>query len=330
MPLRLYAPGTRKGNKTYIARGSIGNKVYEFNTYTAEAKAAQRVARELTASIKEEQKSVPDGSKLTFVQAAKLYSDFRKPVPVEQSRIDKVVCEIGRDRIRDIRAVDVHALAVKMYPDGAAATRNRWVIRPIVTVLHYCANAGLCNWIKVPSFREPRPITRALTADAAAALIEAAETPQQRLLLTWLFLQGTRITATLKLDWDQIDIRARRVKFFNRKGDRWESFPIHAAVLAELKRTNPKEGRVFIWRDRSSLRRWLPRVCKAAGVPEFTPHMGRHTLGTMMSDNNETLKAIMGALGHSQPSSSLRYQRGDVEMVRAATGRVNLPLGRLV
>ena len=53
--------------------------------------------------------------------------------------------------------------------------------------------------------------------------------------------------------------------------------------------------------------------------------MARHTLGTMMAANGESLRAIMAALGHTQASSSLRYQAADIEMVRAATGRVKLP-----
>ena len=219
---------------------------------------------------------------------------------------------------------DFHFLAVRMHPKATAATRNRNVLRPAVTILHHSASAGLCDWIRVKTFKEARPVTRALDPAAAAALIKASEPGPQRLLLTWLFFQGARISATLALDWDQIDLHAKTVKLFNAKGDRWETFPLHDATLAEL---GPQsEGRVFPWSNRSSLRRWLPQLCARVGV-EFTPHMGRHTLGTMMAANGETLRAIMAALGHTTPSSSIRYQGADIEMVRAATGRVTLPLG---
>jgi integrase len=324
--LNLIPPGQRKNNATYLARGSVANKVYEFNTYATDEKTARKVARELTESIlREAKENRPAPEKMTFAHVAGSYVRFRNPSRTDCQRIDHVVREFGKMRIREIRAVDVHELAIRMLPNAKAATRNRNVIRPIVTVLHHAANSGLCEWVKVKAFPEPRPVTRALAPEAAAALVNGAPVGPQRLLLSWLFLQGTRISATLSLNWDQIDVTAKTVKFFNRKGDRWETFPIHDAVLAQLA---PKlgEGRVFPWSNRSSLRRWLPALCKRVGV-EFTPHMGRHALGTMMAANGETLRAIMDALGHSTPSSSLRYQGSNVEVARAAISRVSLPIG---
>jgi len=64
-------------------------------------------------------------------------------------------------RIQQIRAADLHDLALRLHPDSKPATRNRWVLRPCVTILHHAANAGLCHWLKVPAFKEPRPVTRA-------------------------------------------------------------------------------------------------------------------------------------------------------------------------
>lgn len=324
MPFRLYAPGTRKGNRYYVARITASGKTIESSTNTTDEKTARRVATEAERRLRDEQKRVPSGKVITFRDAAALYIEFRQPSKVDQQRIDKVVARLGRMKILDIRAADIHQLAVRLHPNDTAATRNRNVIRPAVTVLHHAANAGLCGWIKVNSFKEARPTTRALTPEAAAALIEAAESGPQRRLLVWLFLQGTRITATLTLQWDQIDLSARTVRLWNAKGDRWETFPLHDAVVAKLLLVSDRTGRVFPWSNRSSLRRWLPALCERVGI-DMTPHMARHTLGTMMAANGETLRAIMAALGHSTPSSSVRYQGADIEMVRAATGRVKLP-----
>ncbi len=321
MSLRLYAPGTRKGNKTWLARGSVGGRVYEIATGAGDEKSARRIAREFAARVA----ATPNRDRLTFAEAARRYIAYKAPARNDKLRIDRLVEEIGGKRVRDIVAADLHDLAKRLYPVGAAATRNRNVLRPAVTILHHAASEGLCDWIRVRYFPEPRPRPRALTPDAAAALIAAAETPQQRLLLRWLFLQGTRISATLALDWLQLDLDRATVTLINNKGaGREETFALHPEVLADLRQVRERAGRVFAWSSRSSLRRWLPRIAAKAGV-RFTPHMARHTLGTMMAANGETLRAIMGALGHSQASSSLIYQNGDVEMVRAAVARVSLP-----
>ena len=190
MSLNLVPPGTRKGNKYYLVRGRVLGVLYEINSYTTDEKRAASAPKSLkTISCTTPS---PRPIEITFAEAARLYIDFRNPALAELQRIDKVVAVIGGKRIQQIRAADLHDLALRMHPKSKAATRNRWVLRPAVTILHHAANSGLCNWIKVPSFKEPRPVTRALDPTAAAAMIRAAEPGPQRLLLTWLFFQGTR------------------------------------------------------------------------------------------------------------------------------------------
>ncbi len=326
MALQLIAPGQRKGNKFYLARGSVLGKVYEFNCYTTDAKLAKKRLAELDAEIRQD--AVPSGERMTFAQAAQLYIEFRRPAKVDMQRIERVVTAIGNRRIQEIRGADLHDLALKLFPDCASSTRNRELLRPALTVLHHAANSGLCQWLKVKAFREPKPVTRALDPAAAASLIQAAPAGPQRALLMFLFYQGTRVSATLALRWDQIDLENRTVRLFNRKGDRWEVFPLHDATIAEL--TNLRKdaeigSRVFPWSNKTSLRRWLPQLCERVGI-KFTPHMARHTLGTALARDGATLKVIMAALGHSTASSSLRYQAADIEMVRAATAKINLPI----
>lgn len=320
MPLSLIPPGQRKGNRYFLVRGSIGNRVYEKSTGTTDEKAARRILRQCEDAIR---KAAP-GDRVTFAEAARRYVEFRNPSRDDRRRIQNIVSLLGTRDIQGIHPADLHELAVQMYGEATAATRNREVLRPVTTILHYCADAGLCDWLRVRAFKEPRPKTRALDLMAAADLLAAANPGGQRRLLTWLFFQGTRITATLKLDWSQIDLDAGMVTLWNAKGDRSETFPLHEAVIAELRQVPNSSGPVFPWSNRSSLRRWLPALCRQVGV-EFTPHMARHTLGTALAASGASLKTIMQALGHSQASSSLRYQSPDIEVVRAAVNVVQLP-----
>ena len=322
MPLHLIPPGRRKGNRFFLARGSVGGRVYEINTHATDEKAARRFAAAFEREIRAA--APTPGDRITFAEAARRYIQFRNPSPADRRRLDRVTAEFGRRRLSDIRPADVHEVAMKLAGEHKAATRNRDILRPIVTVLHYAADAGLCDWLRVRAFKEPRPKTRALDPDAAAALIAAARTPAQRRLLVWLFLQGTRISDTLRLQWTDLDLAGRTVSVTVSKTGRVETFPLHEATVAELLRVEDRSGPLFPWSNRSSLRRWLPQLCAEVGVA-FTPHMARHTLGTMMAANGATLRAIMGALGHSSASSSVRYQGADIEMVRAAAGRVRLP-----
>lgn len=328
MALVLYPPGSRKGNKTWLIRGRVGGRLYEKITGTTDEKTARRILRQCQDAIK----AAPAGERVTFAQAAQRYIEFRNPRRFDRQCIDRLVAEIGRRPIRELTPADLHDTANLLGRDWLAATKNRNVLRPAISILHHAARAGLCPWLRCPLFPQPKPRARALTADAAAAMIAAAKTPEQRRLLVWLFLVGTRISDTLAVRWTNIDLAAATVRMRIGKIDEDREFALHPAIVAEL-RVVPEEariGRVHAWSDRSSLRRWLPGVAETAGVPGFTPHMARHTLGTMLARNGETLIAIMAALGHAQASSSLRYQSGDVEMIRAAVERIELPHAKIV
>lgn len=322
MALRLFAPGERKGNRYWLARGSIAGRVHEFSTGVADEKTARRIAREYEARVK----AKPDPDRVTFAEAARRYVEFRNPRAIDRRRLDRIIGfeAIGRTPIRAIRPGALHDLAIRLYPRGVSATRNREVLRPAAAVLHHAADAGLCDWIRIRSFKEPRPRTRAIDPAAAALLIGAARLDTQRLLLTWLFFQGTRIGDTLRVQWSDIDLERRIVRVHVSKTDQYEEFPLHERTLAELRCVQEQTGPLFPWTHTSTVRRWLAPICAETGI-YFTPHMARHTLGTMMAANGASLRAIMAALGHRSAAASLRYQAADVEMVRAETAKVVLP-----
>lgn len=319
MPLHLIPPGQRKGNKFWLARGRIAGELHEINTYATDEKAARRHAKEVEERIKREA-ARPRG--ISFEEAAQRYIAFRDPSREDRRRLENVIALIGQRNIREIKGADIHALASDVGSRVAPQTRNRQIMRPIISVLHYANKAGLgCDWIKVEMFKEPPPKPRALDADTAVEVIEAAD-PEMRRLLVFLFAQGTRIRKTLELDWTQIDLKRHTFTLFNAKGDRHETFALADAAIAVL---GPKgEGRVFPFTNYSAFYRRLQKLEEKTGI-YFTAHMARHTLGTLMAINGENTRAIMSALGHTTPMMSLRYQKADVEMTRGAINRVKLP-----
>ena len=51
--------------------------------------------------------------------------------------------------------------------------------------------------------------------------------------------------------------------------------------------------------------------------------MARHTVGTMLNAQGGFLRIIMDRLGPADVKSSLRYQAGDIEVVREAINRLS-------
>lgn len=324
MALNLYAPGTRKGNRFYIARGIVNGQVREFNTYTTDEKAARKRKAELESAIKAESHSglAGAGKNIRFAQAAQRYIDFRNPSTFDRQCIERIIARIGRLKIREIIPADLHDMAASLYPHASAATRNRNALRPAITILHHAADDRLCDWIRVRKFPEPPRKKRAVSRQVAVRLIEATDDDDDKhRLLVWLFHQGTRISATLRVQWEDINLTRKTVVMDIRKGKEAVEKPLHDATLAELMKVprHKRSGPVFPWKTRWGVR-WLGTLLP--GV-KFTAHMARHTHGTALNDQGAGLFTIMGSIDHSDPKSTTIYQGADVEAIRAAINKIN-------
>lgn len=350
MPLYLVAPGRRKGNRFFIIRGKINGLSVEWSTKTTDEPAAVKFKAELELKILENR--VPSaGEEMSFARAVDLYRAYRDPAKADVKRLDRLVAQIGGSMIRDITHANLVEMANRLYGGRSAATRNREALRPAASVLHYCAGAGFCPWLRVPLFKETRPRTRAVDVTVASAIVaaisgepapakdgraygpwarerRAAAHAKKRLLLLWLFRQGNRISDVLKIRWEAIDLRARTVTYHVGKTDRPDVVkPLHDEVW-ELLASNPQDaGRLFPWHTRSGVYAWLRPAMKKLGIT-FTPHMARHSLGKWLNEDGASLRLIMDALDHADPESSIRYQSTDVEVIRRAGQRLGNLVGK--
>jgi integrase len=318
MPLKFHAPGTRKGNRWIIARGTVGGERIEISTGTTDPLAAERFAARYVAGFLDGRAPQP-GETVTFARAAERYRAARKPSKADGVRLDRLTAAIGTRAVGEITRDTLVEAADALYPGGKASSLNRNVIAPAAAVLHYAADNHWCGYRRIKRYKEPRPVTRALAEDAAESLIAAAAGEVRKLLL-FLFRQGTRITDTLRLDWRHIDLKTRAFQIHVSKTDEWLTLPLSDEVFFALANTREKSGPVFPWRNRWAAYKAIRKAVGATGI-RFTPHMARHSLGTRLSAQGASLKVIMGALGHRDAKSSLRYQAGEVEVIRGALNR---------
>lgn len=324
MPLKLIPPGTR-GNTVYYLRGTIDGRQIEVSTKTANAKAA----REFALAFERAQRDghIPAAREaLTFARAVDLYLEWRDPAKADRLRLAKVNVVLGRKQVADIRQVDLVEAAQILAGGLAPATKNREVVRPASAVLHYAAKNGFCPALQFALFKEPRPVTRAVSTDTASQLLDATPAGPRRLFLLWSFHQGTRISDTLHVTWDDLDLPRQVARVRISKTDRWAELPLHAEVFEALAAIpeGERSGPLFPWSQKTGVYRWLRPMTRGLGL-KFTPHMARHSLGTWLNESGAGLRTIMAALGHRDVKSSIRYQDADTEIVRAAGAR----LGRL-
>ena len=209
-----------------------------------------------------------------------------------------------------------------LYPRCAASTKNSQVFAPAAAVLHYAAENDLCPYTRVKKLKEKRPEPRAMRKEDAARLIACAE-GKLRLLLVFLFGQGWRISDTLRLRWQDINLNEATVQYRITKTDEWFTMPLHLAVLNLLRDEQTQVGRVFPWRGRSSLYPELRLLCIRAQV-RFTPHMARHSFATWLGADGVSPFEIMKAGAWKDHRSVSRYTDVDARRVRVTINKIKI------
>jgi integrase len=319
----LFPPGKRRGYKFWLAVVRIGRESFEIRTGEATKAAAERAAREagkrlVDELVAEQSRPLKAGAVITFREAADAYLAYRENPKVDVQRLARICVQLGPMPISEISGNDLIAAANALMPDAKAASKNREVVRPAATVLHYAADNGAIEWVRVKQFKEARPATRAVSTDIASVLIANADDPDLKLLLIWLFHQGNRISEALSVAWDDIDLPAATVRIYIKKIDQWRTVTLHPPVVVALGNVTDQNGPLFRWQTKSGVYKPLRALCAKLGIA-FTPHMARHSMATWANAAGIPLRTIMDMGNWLDHKSVIRYQGSDIETVRAAS-----------
>ena len=317
MGLKLWPPGSRKGNRSWVIRGTVNGRDIEVSTKTTDKKAAERLKIDLEYKLS---RSNFHRETITFADAARLYSEYRRPSKADQRRIDRLVRFLGQRRLATFQSADLVEAAAVLYPRYSPESKNRSVFAVGAAVLHYAAENELCEWKRIKKMKERRPEARAVSKEVAAALMGSARGPL-RLLLTWLFRQGWRISDALNARYEHVDLERRLVRYHVGKTDEWLTVPLHDDVVALWPKEAPSFGWIFPWRERSTANKHLKRLCKQLGV-KFTFHQARHSFGTWLVNEGATMNELMEAGNWRDPKSVVRYGRVSQDRVRQIIHRV--------
>ena len=81
--------------------------------------------------------------------------------------------------------------------------------------------------------------------------------------------------------------------------------------LEELAEGKRPEDLLFGYHDRNWPRKWVARICKAAGVPRVTAHGMRGLHGTLAVETGLSAHAVASALGHESITPTLQSCGGE-------------------
>lgn len=196
MPLKLFPP--REGKTPYwTIRGSHFGTNVNRSSKTADRKKAGQVKKRIEQEIECGEFSAPSGP--TFASAVINYVQAGHP----ERHLRPLVEKIGEKALATITQNLIDKVAIELFPDATASTRNRQVYTPISAVLKH---AGIDTRISRPPNAKGTQRVTWLWPEQAFRLLDEAEKidPEFRILLTVLLYTGLRLSEALALEIDNV------------------------------------------------------------------------------------------------------------------------------
>ena len=175
----------------------------------------------------------------TLGQAVLSYLDHEPRSEGEKARINRLLRAAGDPPLHHVTQDFAAGLRDKMLrPNPAPATVAREVFVPLRAIMLHAHRRG---WCEAPRFDIPAgsPSRTAFLLPAQFEALHAAAAPHIRPLLMTLVCTGARLSETLALDWQDMDLAGARARFWADTTKTGSSYakrlpPAAVAALASL------------------------------------------------------------------------------------------------
>ena len=171
MPLKLIPPSEGRRTPYFTVRGTYLGIYVDRSTKTGERRQANKVLKGWAEQIERGEYGVADRPKeeMTFAGAAIAYMNAGG----ERRFLTQAIRELGNVALSKIDQAQIDAGAVRAFPKGTAAYRNRNFYTPVSAVMKH---VGEKREIKRPKGWRGKRHTTWLEPDQAFALFAAADT----------------------------------------------------------------------------------------------------------------------------------------------------------
>lgn len=320
MPLKLVK---RPKTPNWIMRGTVRGQSIEESTGTSDKSLAEEIRAKREVELFKEA-VYGKQSVVTFAEAV---ADYLENGAGAKRFLKPLLDHFGVTLLRHIDQDAIDKAAKKLLPKSAPATRNRQVYTPASAVLRHASRKGWCAVPILARPKQPKGVVRWIKPDEADRLIDGCA-PHLRPLVIFLFYTGARAGEALWLDWAHVDLDKPQVTFTKTKNGEPRSVPLHGRVVAELSKSNRREGEVFLTpagepyarprdvADTSAGTRFgsaFQGACRRAGIMNFRVHDCRHTWATWHYQKNRDLGKLMELGGWKSIAMVMRYAHVNVE-----------------
>lgn len=171
-------------------------------------------------------------------------------------------------------------MAKDLYPNCSGASLNRLAIVPAQAVINHAAKRKLCSPIKVERYKIEAKVKEPATLEWVEAF-RAEAAPHVGALALFMFLTGARIGEAITVQWEDVDLQARRVLIRESKVSKERLSHLPATLVVALANLEHIPGRgVFGYRRPNDIKNIWKAAITAAGIKRLTPHSCRHGFAT--------------------------------------------------
>lgn len=274
--MQLYPPGTRKGNRTYVLRIWHDGRQVEKVLEATKRSDAQVEARAFLKGLDRP----AAGALVGFSTAADAYMEAKRLGKEDLAYVDRLKRFFRDTPCSEILGAHLISAAHAICTGTTDANKNRAVITPASSILHYAAEQGWCPERRYRRLAVSRRSNRRPATSDTMRLLLGNTTGHRHLLLAWLYETGQRISDALHLQRADLDLQRGIARVGSDKTDDHGQLELSPELVAMLANApHLPSGRVFPWGDRHNVYRWLKPLCASLGV-SYTPHQSRHAMAT--------------------------------------------------
>jgi len=177
----------------------------------------------------------------------------------------------------------------------------------------------------------PQRLPSVLSVDEVAALLRSLQVPTYRMAAMTLYATGVRVNELCTLETRDVHARRGVIHVRKGKGRKERLVPLSPRLLGQLraywKQARPEPPYLFAASVARgpvravTVRKALHRAADSAGLTKrVTPHVLRHSCATHLLEAGVDVRVIQAILGHSSISTTTRYARVSVALLKQADG----------
>ncbi len=224
---------------------------------------------------------------------------------------------------------DVKAFLSEMYDTKSKNT----IMLAAASLKFFFAQVLKKSFGEIPLPKKDKKLPEVLTKEEVIRLIEATDTLKSRLIISFLYSTGLRVSEIVNLKIDDLNLNDKTGWVRKGKGSKDRLFIISESLCEDLKEYfayKGKENKYVFSKFKPLTTRNIQKIIQGTRLraqinKRVTPHTLRHSFATHLLEQGTDIRTIQTMLGHSSLSTTQVYTHISNEHLR----KVRNPLDNL-